>query len=163
MKRWRLSFLVFAVICVLCLLQAGWYYPQLPASVASHFGPTGHPDAWWGKAPFFGCSVAVIVGLAALFAFQMPRLPLPLMRLPHAAFWLSTERRGCTFDLLVASSLWFASATMLLVFDLFHQVFQVQMGIVQTLPHPILSLGIYISFVTILTTGLLVTFLRKKV
>ncbi len=165
MQRSKLFLLIFVCLCLLCLLQAWYYYPRLPERVASHFGPTGLPDAWMSKSSFLQFYVIVVTGLTVLFpvlALLVSKFPVQLMNLPNKSYWMSEERRQTTLDHLCASFYWFASATMILLLDVFYQVFQVQLGKAKTLTHPVLSLGIYISFTVILTVGLLVRFLRKK-
>lgn len=165
MQRSKLFLLIFLSLSLLCLLQAWYYYPRMPELVASHFGPTGKPDAWMNKASFLHFYVIVVAGLMVLFSvlgLLVSKFPVQLMNLPNKSYWMAEGRRQTTLDLLCSSFLWFASATMILLLDIFYQVFQVQLGKAKTLTHPVLSLGIYISFTVILTVGLLIRFLRKK-
>ncbi len=165
MMRHRISYLVFLGLCLLCLLQAWYFYPLLPERVASHFGPTGQPDAWTTKVSFLSFDCIVVGGLAALFSvigLLMEKIPPALMNLPNRDYWLAEENRKETILFLSSSFFWFASATMMLLLDVFQQTFQVQLGKAKTLTHPVLSLGIYISFTLIMTIGLLLKFFRKK-
>jgi len=75
---------------------------------------------------------------------------------------MSGERREKTLDILTSGFFLFASATMVLLLDIFYQAFQVGLGKSKTLSHPLASLGIYIGFTLLLTIVLLITFLRKK-
>jgi uncharacterized membrane protein len=164
MMKKKVSFLIFLGLCLLCLFQAWYYYPLLPDHVASHFGPTGHPDAWTTKVSFFHFCLIVIAGLALLFSLiglLMAKIPVQLMSLPNKDYWMAAERRQATLDELSFAFFWFASATMILLLDMFYQTFQVQLGKAKILTHPVLSLGIYISFSIILTAGLLIRFLRR--
>jgi hypothetical protein len=98
----------------------------------------------------------------SLIGLLTDKVPASLMNMPNKEYWMAPERRQSTLDLLASSFFWFASATMILLLDMFYQTFQVQLGRAKILTHPVLSLGSYISFSVILTVFLLVGFLRKK-
>jgi len=161
----RLSLAVFLTLCVLCVAHAAWYYPQLPDKVASHFGPSGQPDAWSTKT-FFVAFYLVITGINALLflgiSFGMSKIPVSLINLPNKDYWLSEERKQKTFDFMFHYLLWFASATLLLLLDMFHQSFQVHLAKADSLSHPMLSLGLYIGFTVVWSIGLLVKFGKKS-
>lgn len=54
-----------AAICVALLGFAVWAWPQLPSVIPIHFGPSGQPDGWGGRA-----IVLLLPGLAiAMFWF----------------------------------------------------------------------------------------------
>lgn len=44
--------LIYLGLLLLAILQAAWYYPQLPEMVASHFGVSGKPDGWMSRQSF---------------------------------------------------------------------------------------------------------------
>jgi hypothetical protein len=48
-----------------------------------------------------------------------------------------------------------ASATILLLFDVMRQAFQVHLGKTEALPHPMMSLGVYIGFATVGGCGII--------
>jgi len=164
MKK-MVPFFIFLGICLLCLLQVWHYYPLLPDHVASHFGPSGKPDSWSTKTSFLYFYLFVIIGLAiflSLIGLLMAKIPVQLINLPNKDYWLAAPRRQTTLDTLSCAFFYFASATMVLLLDMFYQTFQVQLGKAKILTHPVLSLGIYISFTIIFTVFLLVRFFRKK-
>lgn len=161
----RLSLVVFLTLCVLCAAHLVWYYPQLPDRVASHFGFSGQPDAWSTKKVFItnyllvtGFSVLLFLGIT----YGMQKIPVSLINLPNKDFWLSEERKKKTYDFLFQSFLWFASATVLLMLDITHQSFQVNLGKTEFLSHPMLSMGLYIGFTVVWIIGLFLKF-RKTV
>ena len=159
----NLSHKVFTAVLVLCLAQAAYYYPLLPDRVASHFGASGKPDAWSDKNTFMTIYLGAVAFSAALFALIGPvlrRTPDSLINLPHKHYWLAPERRAETMDLLSRRFLWFASATLLLLFDIFHQTFQVHLGRAQALDHPVASVAVYCTVSLLWTIGLIVTFRR---
>ncbi len=160
----RLPLIVFLVLCVLCVAQALYYYPQLPERVASHFGASGQPDGWSTKQSFLGIYLFTVGLVAVLFLgvqFGMSRIPTTLINLPNKDYWLSPERRQGTFDFMAGYFPWFASATTLLLLDVFHQSFQVNLGRAEALAHPVLSISVYVAFTAVWTIGLIVKFARK--
>jgi uncharacterized membrane protein len=151
-------------LCALCVVQALTFYPLLPEKVASHFGVSGQPDAWSTRASLVGCYLLITGICAILFlgiSFGLSKLPPSLINLPNKDHWLSLERRQETFDFLFSYNLWFASATLLLLMDLFGQTFQVALGKAKALPHPMLSLGLYIGFAAAWSIGLYIKFKKK--
>jgi hypothetical protein len=61
---------IAAMLALVCLSvgQATHYYPRLPDTVASHFGPAGQPDGWMSKGGFCVLGVAVPLAFTILFA-----------------------------------------------------------------------------------------------
>jgi uncharacterized membrane protein len=145
--------------------HALWYYPQLPDKVASHFGASGQPNAWSTKT-FFVAFYLVIIGISVLFflgiSFGISRVPVALINMPNKDYWLSGERRNKTFDFMSQYFLWFGSVTLLMWLDLLHQSFQVHLGKVNSLPHPMLGLGLYIGVTILWIIGLIVKFGKKE-
>jgi uncharacterized membrane protein len=146
------------------VVQALTYYPLLPEKMASHFGISGQPDAWATKASLIRAYL-VTTGICALLflgiSFGISKIPPSLINLPNKEHWLSDERKQETFDFMFSYNLWFASATLLLLLDMFNQTFQVALGKANALTHPKLSLGLYIGFTVVWTIGLFVKFKRK--
>ena len=165
MKGRKVAFTVFFILCLLCVFQAWYYFRLLPDRVPSHFGTAGLPDSWTMKSTFIGYYLLIVAGLAAIFSLIgrfMYKIPKALMSLPNREYWLSEERREKTLDLLTTYFFVFASATMILLLDIFYQAFLVALEKSMILPHPVVSLGSYIGFTLLLTIGVLVRFLRKK-
>lgn len=95
----RLSHVVLVVLLALAAVQIAYYYPQLPAVVAGHFGASGQPNAWQSKEAFFGFLGVIYVLFAALY-WSVPHLiltmPASLINLPNKAYWLAPVRRAHT-------------------------------------------------------------------
>ncbi len=160
----NLSRLLFIIALLLCIVQAAYYYPLLPDRVASHFGASGRPDAWSSKDSFVKIYLVVVAFVAVLFSgigSLLRRTPASLINLPNKDYWLSPERAEETIALLSRQFLWFGSATLLLLLDIFNQSFRVQLGRSQTLEHPVVSLVVYIGFTVIWSIVLIAKFRRK--
>lgn len=83
--------------------QGLFYWPRLPATLASHFGPTGQANGWQSK-PLFFVFYFFIVLLLALIFIGMPllirRMPVNLINLPNKDYWLAPERRDESLSFL---------------------------------------------------------------
>ncbi|HEY6010488.1 MAG TPA: DUF1648 domain-containing protein [Nitrospirota bacterium] len=159
----NLSRIIFIIILLLGLVQAVYYYPLLPDRVASHFGVSGNPDAWSSKDSFmkiYGIAILVVAVLFSGIGFLLRKAPTSLINLPNKAYWLSPEQRDETVDGLSRQFLWPGSATLLLIQDIFHQAFNVQLGRAQTLEHPIASIVVYAVFTIIWNIALIAKFKR---
>lgn len=160
----NISLLVFIILLALCLAHAVYYYPHLPDRVASHFGASGQPDAWSGKETFMKIYLGVVAFIAILFpgmGFIFRKTPASLINLPNKDYWLSPERKQETIDVLSRQFLWFGSATLLLLLDIFHQAFKVHLGKAQALEHPVASIVAYVVFSVLWSVGLTVKFRRR--
>jgi hypothetical protein len=158
------SRIVFTGAVLLCLAQAAYYYPLLPGRVASHFGASGLPDAWSSRDSFVRAYLIATGIIAILFpaiGFALKRIPTWLINLPNREYWLSTGRAEETIALLGRRFLWFGSATLLLLLDIFHQAFRVQLGYAESLRHPVASLVAYCGFALLWSIALIVRFSRK--
>ncbi len=86
---------VFIALLVLVIVQIGYYYPQLPGTVASHFDGLGAANAWSGKNGFFGLYLAIVLMLVGVFvlvpAWSEKRANFGL-KIPHAEHWLAPGR-----------------------------------------------------------------------
>ena len=109
---------VFIALVVLALAQVGYYYPQLPDTVASHFDGAGHANGWSSKAEFFGIMLGMMALMAAVF-LAIPKMissvPTSCISLPHRDHWLSEEHRAETIRFIDDRMSWFGVATILLI------------------------------------------------
>jgi uncharacterized membrane protein len=161
----KLSLIVFIILLLLCIAHAAYYYPLLPDRVASHFGASGQPDAWSSKVSFVKIYVIVVVFMAVLFpgiGLILRMIPVALINLPDKDYWLLPERRQETIAFLSRQFLWFGSATLLLLLDIFHQSFRVHLGKAQALEHPWASVVAYVLFTTFWSIALIVKFKLPK-
>ncbi len=160
----KVSKMVFTILLILCIAQVAYYYPLLPAKVASHFGASGRPDAWASKEFFVKIYFIAVAFVAALFpgvGFLVSKIPTEMINVPNKDYWLSPERRQETVDFLRRQFLWFGSATLLLLLDIMHQSFSVHLGKVSALEHPVASIVAYVVFSALWSIGLIVKFARK--
>jgi uncharacterized membrane protein len=82
------------------VLQVVFYYPQLPAVVASHFDGLGAPNGWSSKEAFFSLYLVIVLLLYGVFGW-MPKWietrPGKSMKIPNRDYWLAPERKAATW------------------------------------------------------------------
>jgi uncharacterized membrane protein len=160
----KIPLIVFILLLMLCIAHAVYYYPLLPDRVASHFGASGQPDAWSGKASFVKLYLIMVAFIAVLFpgiGLILRKIPAYLINLPNKDYWLAPERSEETIAVLSRQLLWFGSATLLLLLDIIHQSFRVHLGKAQALEHPWISIVAYVVFTAFWSIALIVKFSRK--
>ena len=127
----RLPQVAVVVALAIAALQLTYYYPQLPAVVASHFNAVGTPNAWQPKGAFVGL-MCFVYALFAIMAFAMPHIiasvPPALVNLPNKAYWLAPERREHTVRLIGDQMGWLGA------FEIIFIVCVVQFAINANLP-----------------------------
>jgi uncharacterized membrane protein len=163
--RRRLSLMVFLGLLAICAGYGVYNYPQLPEKVASHFGPSGRPDAWSTKTAFMIFYFVMLGVQAILFlgiGFGMSKIPISLINLPNKEYWLSEERKQETVDFMFSYFLWFGSATFIFLLDIYYQCFQVNLGKADSLPHFMLSTGLFIGVTIVWVAGLFLKFRKTR-
>ena len=159
----KLSMLLFATLVVLCLAHGAYYYPQLPDIVDSRFSLTGESVATMGKATMLGFYYGVVLLLGAmflLFNYLTSRMTPARLNLPNKAFWMAKDREVQTRAFLSSHLLWLGSISMALILYVFHQSFQVTLGVVDRLPRMPWVLGAFLGFVVFWCLGLYLRFAR---
>lgn len=126
MRTNRIALLVLIALGVLSLVQNGWYWRQLPARVATHFGIDGEPNAWMDKpnATLLMCAVQIglpwfLVGVAALTRY----LPASMINIPHREYWLHPDRRDATLCYVNSKVMWIAVVATLFMMTICHLTF----------------------------------------
>ena len=109
----RLPTLVYLLMLTMGLLHWAHVYPQLPATMASHFSAHGVANGRAPKSAFFG-GMAFCVCLSAFVGFFVPRQisgkPASRLHLPNKDYWLAPEHREGTWRFIRAQMVWFACA-----------------------------------------------------
>ncbi|HZN59097.1 MAG TPA: DUF1648 domain-containing protein [Planctomycetota bacterium] len=98
MKAVRILFLVTALLAV---LQAFYYYPQLPENLASHFDGQGRPNGFMTRGVFLIFHLGVVLLLTFVFLavpLAIHKLPSRWINLPRKDYWLAPERREATLS-----------------------------------------------------------------
>lgn len=111
------------VIVALVAVQIAWYWPHLPATIASHFDAAGRPNGWMSREAFVGVYVGVVFLLTVVFS-TIRFVPPSLWNLPNKAYWLAPERRAATVARVADEMTSFANATLALVLATFELAFR---------------------------------------
>jgi uncharacterized membrane protein len=100
---------IFLFLSSIGILQMLFYASLMPERMASHFGGSGEPNGWSGKAAFFGLDAGILVMVFLSFRILpglLSRFPDAMINLPNKDYWLAPGRRDETFsrikDLLVS-------------------------------------------------------------
>jgi uncharacterized membrane protein len=109
----RLPRLLYLFLVLVCLLMMGYYYPQMPQRMASHFAADGSPNGWQPRESFFllmffVCASSAVV---AFFApWQIASRPNARINLLNRDYWLAPERREATMRHIASTMSWFGCA-----------------------------------------------------
>ncbi|MBK8011140.1 MAG: DUF1648 domain-containing protein [Deltaproteobacteria bacterium] len=93
-------------------------YPELPTTMASHFGAGGKPNGWMPRSGFAALSAAVSVLMLLVFLggpLLLKRVPHPLINLPNKLYWLAAERKEATFAYLASTIEWLGATTFVFI------------------------------------------------
>lgn len=115
MNEDRAPVTVLLLLAALAAVQMIHYYPQLPDTLAVHFGPSGEPNGWSGRTEFvilYGGMEAFFVLLGFGLGWLMRRLPAGCVNIPNREYWLSGERRAETLDFISNQVMWIEAATL---------------------------------------------------
>ena len=96
-------------------VQVGFWYPKLPARLATSFDAVGNPQAHGSKSSIFGVLLAAvfIYALLSVIAEVLPRLPAYMINAPYP---LTDENRGRFMALLQRFVSWIKAWTELTFF-----------------------------------------------
>lgn len=131
---WALA--VFVVVLATSAVHFFLHFPRLPDTVASHFGAGGRPDGWTSKESFaawYGITHLVLVVIFLGVPLCIGRLPNSWISLPRKDYWLAPERRERALRMVGDSLRWMGTASLLFVLVTAHLVFEVNLGVRETL------------------------------
>jgi uncharacterized membrane protein len=114
----RAGRVVLTILLAAAVVQILSYYPQLPSTVASHFGSEGRPNGWSSKEGFFGIYLGVLALVLASFVglpVLLGRIAPDWINLPNKDYWLAPQRQDRTVAILAREMLWFGNATIALM------------------------------------------------
>jgi uncharacterized membrane protein len=144
---------LFYGLVAIALLQSAFYYPQMPAVVASHFDGNGVANNWSSRNGFFGIYLAMIALLVGVFLW-VPRYTAKgdklRMNIPNRDYWLAPERRQQTQEFFQRQMMILGIAHLLLA------IYSIQLAIIANLQQAgslhgsiIWALGLYFVFLTV--------------
>jgi uncharacterized membrane protein len=148
---------ILAAMPLLVAIHLAVYYPQLPNSVASHFGPNGRADAWMPKSAFAFVYVGLITFMTLLLlgvGTLMRALPPEMINLPNKVYWLAPERREQTAARFAQEIAAFGIALNLFLITTMQMTFQATLSGTNALNMPVFLL-IFAGFMTFVIAWLI--------
>ena len=157
----RLSRIILYFLIGVFISQIVYYYPNLPAVVASHFNGFGEPDRWMTKESFLlfeGLILLLIVFEFTLLPFLIGKMPKHLINMPNKEFWFAEERRAATLEKIRIYFEWFSIALLALFIAVNQLVFRANIDRTNLPSAPMwLILGAFFGFVILW----LIVFIRQ--
>ena len=123
----KLSRAIFLGLLALVILRFATRYPDLPDTLASHFGADGRPNGWMRRDVFawFGL---IPLGAALVVTFLGPllvkHLPPSLVNMPNKDYWLAPERKAETITAFSSHMDWFGVALLAFLAFVYELVYQ---------------------------------------
>jgi uncharacterized membrane protein len=143
------------------LVQIAYFYPQLPAQVASHFNFRGEADGWMPKENFLifhAILLVFILGTTSLIPALFNNLPDSLINIPNKSYWFAPERRAESLSKLAAVTDNLRVALLLLFLGINYFAFQANVSSGNLSDGVWLILGVFLSYSLYWTIGLRKTF-----
>ncbi len=103
MRRTVILLSLLGVVLLAGALDLAWWYPQLPARVATKFDASGRAVGWSSRESLLTLQVTLLVLVTLLMVglrFGLRWVPLGLINLPHREYWLAPERAEHTYRLV---------------------------------------------------------------
>lgn len=152
------------ILLALAAIQIAYYFPRLPAMVASHFDAAGAPNSFAPKGAFLELYVFVLLMLAVI-SLVVPRLMLVLppeyVNLPNRDYWLAPQRRESTVTFFCDRFTIFGAGTLALIVAFFQMAIKANL-VQQPFPSTLafVALGAYFVFAFVWLATILLRFSR---
>ena len=127
----NLASALFLLLLVASAAHMAIYYPQLPDTLASHFGLSGDPDGWTSKQSFVTIYAVVVAVIGVMFfglAFFLPKFPESMINVPYREYWLAPERRDESLAAMTEILLWLGNLTLIFIIAVMHLAFETNLG-----------------------------------
>lgn len=123
----RFPTVIFIFIIGVIIAQTAFYFPILPAMVASHFNAAGIADRWMPKEGFLIFEAVILLFVIAHYTILpliIEKMPDAIINLPNKKYWLEPERRAETFAKIRKFLQWFSVGLLTLILLVNQQVFK---------------------------------------
>jgi uncharacterized membrane protein len=165
-KAWsvRKSLIAVVVLEAVAALQIAYYWPKLPATVASHFDMAGMANSWEPKQLFLELYAVVMLCIAAAY-FVIPHLifslPPELINVPNKAYWLAPQRRAETMEFFVDHFAILGAGTLALAVTIFQLAVAANLAPTPALSNPV-SFGLLAAYFVFVGIWLVILFVRFR-
>ena len=157
---------IYLLMVVVSFAHLFIYYPDLPDTVAIHFGISGEPDDWSDKTGYLVFEIGLLIFLTLIFvgiAESVQKFPSELFNIPNKNYWLSGEREKETKQRVKNLLYWVGSITLLLILYMNHQVLQLNIQqSVDSIDGFWIALIVYLSTIGLLLYQNLKIFYQKS-
>ncbi|MDY0168968.1 MAG: DUF1648 domain-containing protein [Thermoguttaceae bacterium] len=164
MRTGLAALVLWWLLLVAAGLHSAYYYPKLPAMMATNFDARGNPDGWMAKESFFAVHAITFAGVTALLfaaSLSVRIVPDRMISVPNKDYWLAPERREESVAYLFRFLLWINNATMLFLIAIIDSVFRANLAAPVRLPaNPWIWAIIVPAFVAGITVHLFLRFRR---
>jgi hypothetical protein len=172
MTSGRRILLVYGALAAAAIVQAAYFYPRLPETVASHFDMDGRPNGTASRETFVVVSVATVIGMAVLLGgihattrLLVTRVPDKWLNLPNKPYWLAPERRAETLAYVIAAGsriMWgVGPATLLFMLVTFQLAYLANVEGGDAMRHMRWLLAVFLAFVLSFVVVWTVRFYRR--
>lgn len=123
----RLSRGIIFLLIGFFVAQIGFYYPNLPERMASHFNQAGEANDWTSKNSFVVFEAILLLFILSEFILLpliIEKSPDSLINLPNKEYWLAAERRAETFRVMKIYFEWLAIGLLGLFISINQMVFK---------------------------------------
>ena len=152
---------ILIVLTMIYLAQTAYFYPQLPAQVASHFNFWGEADGWMPKENFLVFHMILLVfilGTISLLPVLFNNLPDSFINIPNKSYWLAPERRAESLSIIAGETDNLRIALLLFFIGINYFAFQANVSGGNLSNGVWLILGVFLTYTVYWTIGLCKTF-----
>ncbi|MCK5126896.1 MAG: DUF1648 domain-containing protein [candidate division Zixibacteria bacterium] len=124
--------LLWLITLLLLIGQAFYFYPDLPAMMASHFDSNGNPNDYSSKSSFYILWAFLIVFMNVWVLMPkvlFTKLPASMINVPNKQFWLANDERRQELAKIVGTVLQaiFSGVNVLMLYAFYYTV-QINLG-----------------------------------
>lgn len=148
----RLSRMILFFLIGVFVSQSVYYYPNLPAEMASHFDASGRPNGYLSKESFFVFESFILLLIILEFTFLpwlIGKMPNRLINMPNRDYWFAAERRTETLGVIRHFFEWFSATLLALFIGINQLVFRANLNGENLSSGSWLILGAFLIFVIV--------------
>jgi uncharacterized membrane protein len=122
----KVALKILALLFVVAIAQAAFYFGQLPDRVATHFDVKGNPDGWSGRRAAtlmmlgFQCGMPLFILAMGKLASRMPE---SMLNIPDKAYWMHPDRKADALQVSANYLAWIAVLVAVFITVLNHLTF----------------------------------------
>jgi len=165
--RSKLPLLFLILSAVAFTISLFYFLSELPDRIATHFGPTGHPNGWMTRNQHVIGMTLLGFGIPAFvigICYSIRYFPSSTLNVPRASYWRSPDHYPEACQILLRWSFWFGTVSFM-----WTGILNYQLVLANRLSPPFLAptqavifSGIYIAANGVLIILLVFRFLKNQ-